>query len=135
MYCIFCLLTFSDANVLFTKIPSELRGETFETTLTKSTRGFGFTIVGGDDVDEEFLQVKSVVENGPAHKDGRLRTGQSPTHARLVGIHVTFGSGSRDTSPWTRDHLVESRDHPDVDHVTHSRGSRDHSAADHVIHS
>ena len=43
--------------------------------LAKSPRGFGFTIVGGDDTDEEFLQIKNVVPQGPAFSDGLLKTG------------------------------------------------------------
>lgn len=61
---------------LFTKNPSELRGERINTTLLKSSRGLGFTIVGGDDnVENEFLQIKSIVANGPAWLDGKLQTG------------------------------------------------------------
>lgn len=60
---------------VFTKNPDELKGEIITTTLVKSTRGFGFTIIGGDHTDEEFLQIKKVVENGPAHIDGTLQTG------------------------------------------------------------
>lgn len=63
----------------FTKNPSELLGERIQTTLLKSTRGLGFTIVGGDCSDdeniEEFLQIKSIVPNSPASMDGKLRTG------------------------------------------------------------
>lgn len=59
----------------FTKNPSELRGERINTTLLKSSRGLGFTIVGGDDNVEEFLQIKSIVANGPAWLDGKLQTG------------------------------------------------------------
>ncbi|XP_058458463.1 membrane-associated guanylate kinase, WW and PDZ domain-containing protein 1 [Malaya genurostris] len=59
----------------FTKNPGNLRGERFMTTLVKSTRGLGFTIVGGDDNVEEFLQIKSIVPNGPAWIDGKLKTG------------------------------------------------------------
>lgn len=63
-------------NLLFTKNPSELRGERINTTLLKSSRGLGFTIVGGDDnVETEFLQIKSIVANGPAWLDGKLQTG------------------------------------------------------------
>nr|CAD7431146.1 unnamed protein product [Timema monikensis] len=51
------------------------KGERFKTTLVKSSRGLGFTIVGGDDTEEEFLQIKSVVPNGPAWLDGKLQTG------------------------------------------------------------
>ena len=39
-------------------------------------QGLGFTIVGGDDNVEEFLQIKSVVPNGPAWLDGNLKTGK-----------------------------------------------------------
>ncbi|XP_049538905.1 membrane-associated guanylate kinase, WW and PDZ domain-containing protein 2 [Anopheles darlingi] len=59
----------------FTKNPAMLRGERLMTTLVKSTRGLGFTIVGGDDSVEEFLQIKSIVPNGPAWLDGRLKMG------------------------------------------------------------
>ena len=46
------------------------------TALIKSSRGLGFTIVGGDDHEDEFLQIKSVVPNGPAWQDDKLRTGK-----------------------------------------------------------
>ncbi|XP_058837633.1 membrane-associated guanylate kinase, WW and PDZ domain-containing protein 1 [Topomyia yanbarensis] len=59
----------------FTKNPGNLRGERLMTTLVKSTRGLGFTIVGGDDNVEEFLQIKSIVPNGPAWIDDKLKTG------------------------------------------------------------
>jgi PDZ domain len=57
-----------------------LHGEFVSTTLVKSTRGLGFTIVGGDDEDgghEEFLQIKSINPNGPAALDGRLQRSKS----------------------------------------------------------
>uniref|UniRef100_A0A182YIV2 Uncharacterized protein n=1 Tax=Anopheles stephensi TaxID=30069 RepID=A0A182YIV2_ANOST len=59
----------------FTKNPGSLRGERLMTTLVKSIRGLGFTIVGGDDNVEEFLQIKSIVPNGPAWMDGQLKMG------------------------------------------------------------
>lgn len=59
----------------FTRNPSELRGERITTTLLKSSRGLGFTIVGGDDNVEEFLQIKSIVPNGPAWLDENLQMG------------------------------------------------------------
>lgn len=62
-------------RAFFTRNPNELRGEHIRTTLVKSSRGLGFTIVGGDDTEEEFLQIKSVVPNGPAWLDGKLQTG------------------------------------------------------------
>lgn len=59
----------------FTRNPIELCGDRFTTTLLKSSRGLGFTIVGGDDNVDEFLQIKSIVPNGPAWLDGKLQTG------------------------------------------------------------
>lgn len=60
---------------MFTTNPHELVGERIRSTLVKSIRGLGFTIVGGDDSKEEFLQIKSVVPNGPAWLEGKLQTG------------------------------------------------------------
>ncbi|KAG8271540.1 Membrane-associated guanylate kinase, WW and PDZ domain-containing protein 3 [Homalodisca vitripennis] len=62
-------------NNFFTLNPHELLGERIHSTLVKSLRGLGFTIVGGDDSKEEFLQIKSVVPNGPAWLEGKLQTG------------------------------------------------------------
>lgn len=62
-------------NTFFTMNPHELMGERIRSTLVKSLRGLGFTIVGGDDSKEEFLQIKSVVPNGPAWLEGKLQTG------------------------------------------------------------
>lgn len=59
----------------FTRNPAELCGQRFTTALLKSSRGLGFTIVGGDDEVDEFLQIKSIVPNGPAWLDGKLQTG------------------------------------------------------------
>ncbi|CAB1314828.1 unnamed protein product, partial [Coregonus sp. 'balchen'] len=44
----------------FTRNPAELKGTFINTKLRKSHRGFGFTVVGGDEPDE-FLQIKSDV--------------------------------------------------------------------------
>lgn len=62
---------------MFVKNPAELKGDIIKTSLVKSERGFGFTIIGGEKRDEEFLQVKKVVENGPAHRDGKIKTGRN----------------------------------------------------------
>jgi len=43
----------------------------------KSVKGLGFTIIGGDDSIDEFLQIKSIVPNGPAWLEGKLQTGNS----------------------------------------------------------
>ncbi|XP_071961683.1 membrane-associated guanylate kinase, WW and PDZ domain-containing protein 3-like isoform X2 [Antedon mediterranea] len=66
--------TASEWRAMFTSNPNELKGTRIKTTLLKSNRGFGFTIIGGDD-PEEFLQIKSVVEGGPAYDDGVLQMG------------------------------------------------------------
>lgn len=57
------------------KNPQDLQGEVFHTRLLKGERGLGFTIIGGDHPNEEFLQIKNVVLNGPAYVDGKLQTG------------------------------------------------------------
>lgn len=59
----------------FTRNPKKLKGQRIRTTLLKGSRGLGFTIVGGDDTVDEFLQIKSVAPNGPAWLDGKLQTG------------------------------------------------------------
>nr|XP_033813824.1 membrane-associated guanylate kinase, WW and PDZ domain-containing protein 2 isoform X3 [Geotrypetes seraphini] len=59
---------------LFTRDASQLKGNFLSTTLKKSNMGFGFTIIGGDEPDE-FLQVKSVIPEGPAAQDGKMETG------------------------------------------------------------
>uniref|UniRef100_A0A8C5Q7M3 Membrane associated guanylate kinase, WW and PDZ domain containing 2 n=1 Tax=Leptobrachium leishanense TaxID=445787 RepID=A0A8C5Q7M3_9ANUR len=58
----------------FTRDASQLKGSFLTTTLKKSNMGFGFTIIGGDEPDE-FLQVKSVIPEGPAAQDGKMETG------------------------------------------------------------
>lgn len=73
----------------FTKNPAELNGETLHTSLIKSPRGFGFTIVGGEERDEEFLQIKNVVPNGPAAQNGMLRTGGfDSTDVLVININL-----------------------------------------------
>ncbi|XP_068442121.1 membrane-associated guanylate kinase, WW and PDZ domain-containing protein 2a isoform X6 [Clinocottus analis] len=58
---------------LFTRDPTQLKGSFLSTSLQKSNMGFGFTIIGGDEPDE-FLQVKSVIPDGPAAADGKMVT-------------------------------------------------------------
>lgn len=62
---------------LFTRDPTQLKGNFLSTALQKSNMGFGFTIIGGDEPDE-FLQVKSVIPDGPAAQDGKMDTGLNP---------------------------------------------------------
>uniref|UniRef100_A0A672RNT6 Membrane-associated guanylate kinase, WW and PDZ domain-containing protein 2 n=1 Tax=Sinocyclocheilus grahami TaxID=75366 RepID=A0A672RNT6_SINGR len=66
---------------LFTRDPTQLKGSFLSTALQKSNMGFGFTIIGGDEPDE-FLQVKSVIPDGPAAQDGKMATGKH-THTHL----------------------------------------------------
>ena len=76
MFIIYITGSDNKMKLFFTKNPAELKGEIIKTTLIKSVRGFGFTIVGGDHSDQEFLQIKNVVPNGPAYIDGQLKTGK-----------------------------------------------------------
>jgi atrophin-1 interacting protein 3 (BAI1-associated protein 1) len=63
--------------VVFTKNPEEMEGEFVRTKLVKGPHGLGFTIIGGDQPDMTFLQIKDVVPLGPAYHDGSLETGTS----------------------------------------------------------
>uniref|UniRef100_A0A8C5KJ93 Membrane-associated guanylate kinase, WW and PDZ domain-containing protein 1 n=1 Tax=Jaculus jaculus TaxID=51337 RepID=A0A8C5KJ93_JACJA len=88
----------------FTRNPSELKGKFIHTELRKSSRGFGFTVVGGDEPDE-FLQIKSLVLDGPAALDGKMETGDvivsvndtcvlGHTHAQVVKIFQSIPIGA-----------------------------------------
>ncbi|XP_062397307.1 membrane-associated guanylate kinase, WW and PDZ domain-containing protein 1-like isoform X6 [Sardina pilchardus] len=88
----------------FTRNPAELKGKFISTKLKKSHRGFGFTVVGGDEPDE-FLQIKSLVLDGPAAVDGKMETGDvivsvndtivlGYTHAQVVKIFQSIPIGS-----------------------------------------
>lgn len=74
---LFMLIVYFLAGVkpFFTRNPAELKGTFINTKLKKSRRGFGFTVVGGDEPDE-FLQIKSLVLDGPAALDGKMETGE-----------------------------------------------------------
>ncbi|XP_026094827.1 membrane-associated guanylate kinase, WW and PDZ domain-containing protein 2-like isoform X2 [Carassius auratus] len=63
-----------DEKPPFTRDATQLKGTFLTTVLQKSNMGFGFTIIGGDEPDE-FLQVKSVIPEGPAAQDGKMDTG------------------------------------------------------------
>lgn len=41
----------------------------------KTPHGFGFTIIGANETSEDFLQIKYIVPDGSANKDGKLRQG------------------------------------------------------------
>jgi hypothetical protein len=50
-------------------------GELITSSLKKSQHGFGFTIIGGIDKGEKFLQIKDILPDGPAARDGKLQRG------------------------------------------------------------
>ncbi len=65
----------SRRNIFFTQNPNELKGDFFKTSLLKTAHGFGFTIIGANETSEDFLQIKFVVPDGAADRDGCLRQG------------------------------------------------------------
>ncbi|XP_077399606.1 membrane-associated guanylate kinase, WW and PDZ domain-containing protein 2a isoform X2 [Vanacampus margaritifer] len=88
---------------LFTRDPTQLKGSFLSTALHKSNMGFGFTIIGGDEPDE-FLQVKSVIPDGPAAGDAKMATGDvivyindvcvlGTTHADVVKLFQSVPIG------------------------------------------
>ncbi|XP_063267727.1 membrane-associated guanylate kinase, WW and PDZ domain-containing protein 1 isoform X15 [Prinia subflava] len=94
----------AEGKPFFTRNPSELKGKFIHTKLRKSSRGFGFTVVGGDEPDE-FLQIKSLVLDGPAALDGKMETGDvivsvndtcvlGHTHAQVVKIFQSIPIGA-----------------------------------------
>lgn len=50
-------------------------GILFKCSLIKSQTGFGFTIIEGYEKGERFLQIKDILSDGPAAKDGKLQRG------------------------------------------------------------
>ncbi|KAI3414276.1 hypothetical protein GPALN_011732 [Globodera pallida] len=61
----------------FTRNPVELRGEILSTRIQKGPKGLGFTLIGNDgtNLHEEFIQIKTIIANGPAAGEGTLRSG------------------------------------------------------------
>jgi hypothetical protein len=57
--------------------PLHLSGDLISCSLQKSQTGFGFTIIGGNEKGEHFLQIKDILPDGPAARDGKLRRGES----------------------------------------------------------
>uniref|UniRef100_A0A8C4WYM6 Membrane associated guanylate kinase, WW and PDZ domain containing 1 n=1 Tax=Eptatretus burgeri TaxID=7764 RepID=A0A8C4WYM6_EPTBU len=90
-----CVPTCAD-TLFFTRETDELHGSFLYSHLRKGQRGFGFTIIGGDE-PEEFLQIKSLITGGPAAAEGLMETGDvivrvndtcvlGYTHAQVVEI-------------------------------------------------
>lgn len=99
--------TEKDWHHLFTDDPDKLEGQRLKTSLFKSRQGFGFTIIGGDEADE-FLQIKSILPDGPAFEDGKLKTGDvlifvnekkvlGSTHQDVVSLFQTITPGEKVT--------------------------------------
>ncbi|XP_050413169.2 membrane-associated guanylate kinase, WW and PDZ domain-containing protein 2 isoform X3 [Patella vulgata] len=113
----------------FTKNVAELKGDLLQTSLVKSIRGFGFTIIGADEEDEEFLQVKNIVPNGPAYLDGKLRTGDvlvyinnscvlGYTHQNVVSVFQSIPPGETVTLDVCRGYALPSNlDDPNTEIV------------------
>ncbi|XP_055937343.1 membrane-associated guanylate kinase, WW and PDZ domain-containing protein 1-like isoform X2 [Argiope bruennichi] len=96
----------NDLSHRHSSISEELCGTFITTSLVKSSRGLGFTIVGGGSgtVGEEFLQIKDVVPNGPAWCNGKLLTGDvlvrvngecvlGYTHENIIALFQTIPAG------------------------------------------
>ncbi|CAF0822711.1 unnamed protein product [Adineta steineri] len=56
-------------------LPPQLSGELITSSLKKSQHGFGFTIIGGIEKGQHFLQIKDILPDGPAARDGKLQRG------------------------------------------------------------
>ncbi|CAH8559134.1 unnamed protein product [Heterobilharzia americana] len=84
----------------------QLRGPLITTTLVKSPRGFGFTIIGGSDCNRSaYLQVKHLVPGGPASLNSQLAVGDvmvsvngtnvlGYTHSQLVSLFQSIPVGA-----------------------------------------
>ncbi|KAI6211964.1 Magi-1 [Aphelenchoides besseyi] len=76
---------YSDTNTVkrrnttpyFTVDPAQLKGELLTTRICKGPTGFGFTLIGNDggNATPEFIQVKSIINGGPAAENNVLHTG------------------------------------------------------------
>ncbi|CAF0897376.1 unnamed protein product [Didymodactylos carnosus] len=55
--------------------PAHLSGELISCTLHKGQGGFGFTIIGGNEKGEHYLQIKQILPDSPAYRDGQLAQG------------------------------------------------------------
>jgi endothelial cell adhesion protein len=85
----------NSANEMFQNnenISSNLSGEFIKSSLKKSPNGFGFTIIGGYEKGERFLQIKDILSDGPAAKEGKLQRGDilvSINDANVLGYTHT----------------------------------------------
>ncbi|TMS38319.1 hypothetical protein L596_005073 [Steinernema carpocapsae] len=65
------------ASNFFTPDPNKLRGELINAQVMKGPNGFGFTLIGNDhnSREPEFIQIKSIIPNGPAAHTNKLQPG------------------------------------------------------------
>ena len=75
----------SSSYPLEQELEAELQGEPISTSLTKTSSGFGFTIIGGDR-PRDLLQIKNILPGSLADRDGRLKVGD--VIVRINGISV-----------------------------------------------
>jgi atrophin-1 interacting protein 3 (BAI1-associated protein 1) len=98
------LLQPNSRNVFFTHNPDELRGEFVKTSLLKTPNGFGFTIIGANETNDDFLQIKHIVPDGAAARDGKIFQGDvlvyvnnecvlGYTHQNVVEIFQSIPAG------------------------------------------
>ena len=62
-------------NENLTSPSPHLSGELISCSLQKGHHGFGFTIIDGNEKGEHFLQIKDILPDGPAARDGKLCRG------------------------------------------------------------
>ncbi|CAG5927429.1 unnamed protein product [Menidia menidia] len=98
---------------LFTRDPTQLKGSFLSTSLQKSNMGFGFTIIGGDEPDE-FLQVKSVIPDGPAAADGKMATDLARSLELSSQSTEETQTSGRDVIVYINDVCVLGTTHADV---------------------
>ena len=63
-----------------------LSGEIVTCSLKKSLNGFGFTIIDGLERGEHYLQVKDILPDGPAARDGKLQRGDILVYVNDVHV-------------------------------------------------
>ncbi|CAF1063210.1 unnamed protein product [Rotaria sordida] len=105
---------FFNNQYLNENISKHLSGEFIKCLLKKSQHGFGFTIIDGHENGEQFLQIKDIIPDGPAAKDGKLQRGDI-----LIYINDTNVLGYSHTDVVK---LFQSLSIGDIIHLTVCRG-------------
>ncbi|VUZ49364.1 unnamed protein product, partial [Hymenolepis diminuta] len=77
----------SSGSDRFTDDVAQIKGPLVTAVLTKGTKGFGFTIIGGSSPGHPgFLQIKNVIPGGAAAQDGTLGVGNVIVSANGVSV-------------------------------------------------